>query len=121
MKPLLFATLLILALPLSLSAEEALAGADFDAMDANHDGVVSQTEFLDYHVAELKKAFAALDKDANGQLEKADLGEPVQTAAGLRFAIPQIVTVKPDAAIHPAKVRAGTRGPAGPMSRRIAR
>lgn len=121
MKRIGFFTLLAFALAFSPCAAEENTGADFDSMDANRDGSVSEAEFLDHHVAQLKKAFAALDDDGNGRLEKADLGKPVQTAEGPRFTIPRIITVKPAAAIHPAKVTAGARGPAGPLSRRIAR
>jgi len=112
---------LALAFPASLSARDFPSGDDFDALDATGEGAVTDAEVLEYHVAELKRAFAALDEDGDEALRKTELGEPRETSSGPRFSIPRIITVKPERKLHPSKVTAGTRGPAGPMSRRISR
>ncbi|MEM0970142.1 MAG: hypothetical protein AAF191_07880 [Verrucomicrobiota bacterium] len=113
----------VLLLPWISGAQESSGGADFSAMDSDENGVVTEEEFLAYHMAQLKRAFVALDANQDSNLVPSELGTPVATESGMRFQIPRLITVKPERGIHPAKAKAigGTRGPTGPMSRRISR
>ena len=52
------------------SSSEAFAASDFDTLDADGNGVISQSEAAVN--ADLTAAFTELDTDGNGELSKAE-------------------------------------------------
>ena len=58
-------------------------------MDANKDGIVSESEYVAYVIASAKAEYKQLDRDGNGSLNAAELGassaaSPVRKSEGLQ-------------------------------------
>ncbi len=92
-----------------------------DTLDLNEDGVVSQEEFTSFHLARVQKYFKLMDKDGDNQLQS---GEVVAEAeARKKIQVERLEGILPDfgrrkTGLSEVKPTAGTRGPAGPFSRR---
>jgi EF hand len=113
----LSAAALILAGAPVLHADLPSADADFATLDTNHDGSVSELEFLDHHTARLKRIFAALDQNKDGALAETEVTTPSKDF----FSLPRFNLTLPKAATPDYRPTAGTRGASGPTSRRFAR